>query len=303
MDASDFLRYFLPAVKAWLEGDSPYAIPGVYNPPWAWWMLTPLASYAPTTAFGGWAVLSVAALLVAVTLIRRPAPWELLLLVLAPVTLVHLAMGQWTIWLLLGVALLQQRRSDIQGAGLLLLALKPHLGWPFLLASRPRAWPIPLGAIVLSLLVQPRWMLDFLASLRAEPPIGYANLILLRSLMLGPPFLVALGVGVLSVTLWAAWRYRAERRWLLAMLCCVAPLLTPYHRLYDNILLFYPILLLTKQRSAWILVLPLLWLSALLVSASWAVFVDWIPCIVLLAVLVRRLPTDRGAQFSAAAMQ
>lgn len=307
MSVSDFWQYFYPATRAWLAGGNPYALEGVYNPPWAWWLLGPLAGWGPQRGWWAWAILTLGATLLALLLIRRPRPGALLLLLLAPATLVHLAMGQWALWGLLGVALLQGRRPALQGAGLFLLSLKPHLGWPFLALAAPQAWAIPAGAVALSLLQQPRWPLDFLASLLAEPPVGYRRLIVARSLALGAPFLLALALLAALLALWAIWRYRPARPWRLALLCCATLFLTPYHRLYDNVILFYPILLLTERQPwAWLLAVALVWMPLLLVVWPWAVFVDWLAPLVLLLALVGELrrgaaavrplgPTVRGA--------
>ncbi len=290
MSASDFYRYFYPAARAWLSGGSPYALEGVYNPLWAWWVLGPLAAWPLDAAWWGWMLLAVALLLLSLLLLRRPHPLALLALLLSPAALVHLAMGQWAVWALLGVLLLQRRQPMVQGAGLFLLSLKPHLGWPFLLLTAPRAWPLPLAALLLSLLVQPRWVPEFLAGLQAEPPVGYQNLLLARSLTLGTPFLVALALAAVGMVLWAIVHFRPDRRWQLALLCCVVLFLTPYHRVYDNVLLFHPILLLTEKHPwAWLPIVGLLWLPLLLIVYPWAVFVDWLPPFVVLLMLLRAI--------------
>lgn len=290
MEVSDFNRFFLPATQQWLWGESPYIGMGVYNPPWAWWLIGPVGYLPDTVAWWVWTLLSFGILLGALLLVRRPHPLLLLALLLTPPTLVHLSMGQWAIWLLLGAVLLERKQPLLQGSGLFLLALKPNLGWPFLLMSRPRSWLLPIGALLLSLLLLPRWPVDVWVSLRTEPPIGYANLLLLRSLLLGPLFLLLLAAGLTAFALYVAWRTKPGRRGLIAMLCCLALFYGSYHRVYDSVLLFQPILVLTERDpQAWLVILPLLWLPVLLVVFPWAVFIDWIVPLVILLMLGRSL--------------
>ncbi|MBA3532343.1 MAG: hypothetical protein H0T73_10520 [Ardenticatenales bacterium] len=288
MDVSDFINYFYPAAQAWLRGDNPYTLKGVYNPLWAWWMLGPLAVWPASVAWWLWILFSLGAFIGALLLVRqRPHPLVLLALLLAPATLVHLVMGQWMIWMLVGVVLLGHPAKAVQGSGLFLLSLKPHLGWPFLLLTHPRAWPIPIAAALLSLLMRPRWPLDFLQSLQAEPPVGYEQFLIARSLTLGMPFLIALALFLTGLVLWSLWRFRPARNWQLALLCCLALFYSPYHRLYDNVLLYYPILLLTEEdRWAWLLIVVLLWLPMILIALPWALFVDWLVPLIVLLLLV-----------------
>lgn len=296
MEVSDFYRFFYPAVQAWLRGVSPYSVEGAYNPPWAWWVLGPVAAWPHSEAWWMWTVMAVAVFLGALLLIRRPHGLVLVALGLAPATLVHLSMGQWVFWLLLGVALLESRKPSVQGVGLLLLALKPHLGWPFLLATRPRAWPIPIGALLLSLLLDPRWPLNFVNGIRATPPIEYDGMLAARSLGFGTPFLVGLAIVAIGVAGWAWMRLEPERRWQLALLCSVALIITPYQRLYDNVLLYYPIMVLTEKRSwAWGPLVALLWLPVGVLGLNpRAVWVDWLLPLVVLVGLVAALAHERG---------
>lgn len=292
MTTSDFYQYFYPAAYRWLLGVTPYH-QGIYNPLWAWWLMGPLAAWPVEVAYFMWMLLSVGVLLLTLALIRRPHPLIVLGLLLTPAALVHGAMGQWTVWLLLGVWLLQSRDANVQGTGLLLLLIKPHLGWPLVLMTRPRAWLIPLLATLLSLLVRPQWPIEALAALRNTPPVGYQILAIARPLTLGTPFLVALAVVAILLAAGALYRYRPSRRWQLALLCAVAPLLSPYSRLYDNVLLFYPILILTENRpGAWLPLVVLLWLPLILLVEPWAIFVDWLLPLVLLLLLVRALAYD-----------
>jgi hypothetical protein len=303
VEVSDFFRFFYPAAQEWLAGRTPYQVEGAYNPLWAWWILTPVAAWPAAQAWWLWATLSVGLFLTALLLVRRPHPLAIAALALTPASLVHLSMGQWTLWLLLGVALLQSRRAGVQGVGLLLLSLKPHLGWPFLLVTRPRAWFLLFAAALLSLLAQPRWMLDFVRGLRATPPIGYEQMVDARALGLGTPFLVGLAMVTAFGAALAWMRWRPDHRWTLAILCCVVLVITPYQRLYDNVLLFYPILLLTEQRSwAWYPLVVLLWLPVpvLAVNLS-AVWIDWLlPIAVLIGIIVRlaKAPVTPQAPYS-----
>lgn len=295
MISSDAFNFFFPAVQRWLAGLNPYD--AVYNPLWAWWIMTPAGAWSAATGYWIWMGAQVLVLLAALLGTRRAHPFEVAALLLAPAALVHLVMGQWALFLLLGVVLLQSDRPLVRGVGLLLLATKPNLGWPFLLLTRSRDWPVPAGMAALSLLLRPRWPLEALDAFLTTPPVAYDGLLYARSLGMGTPFLLGLGLGSAVLILWAARRHRPPRAWMLALLCCGALLWSPYHRLYDNVLLFFPILLLTRERpAAWLPILGLLWLPLLLPRYPWAVFVDWLPPVVLLLLLLRALPSPLSSR-------
>jgi hypothetical protein len=117
----DWADYFLPATQSFIEARSPYDIPGVYNPPWAFLFLTPLVLLDPNL---GAAILSVAMFFSLVYVSHRLGmrKWEILALTsLPPVFFINLTNPNLDWLAALGFILPPQ-------IGLFFVLIKPQIG-------------------------------------------------------------------------------------------------------------------------------------------------------------------------------
>jgi len=113
------------------------------NPPWAIPFILPLAVFSYRIAFAVWTLLSVVVLIGCTHAIwrrlsSRDRPTPLLLTLLFGPAIVQLMLGQWTILVLLGVAVfliaVDRGQDWIAGASLVLVLAKPHVALLLLLA-------------------------------------------------------------------------------------------------------------------------------------------------------------------------
>lgn len=218
---NDWDTYFLPAVRAFLDGRSPYSVEGFFNPPWLVFLLAPLAWVSPGVA----TLLPALALLLAAR--RRRKPW---LILIVGLSFPFLAVSVYANvdWLpMLGLAyggaagpLLVTVKP--QAAGLVIVPFFRQLGWrPF----------VPLiAAATIGFLLWPGWPMDMLAGgrLSAEG----------RNLSLFP---YSIPLGALALVL--AWR-SGSLLW-----GCVASLsFAPYFYIHSLL----PLLFAMADRKWWL---------------------------------------------------
>lgn len=221
---NDWDTFFVPAVRAFLEGQSPYSVEGFFNPPWLVFLLTPLAWAPPGLAM----LFPSLALLLAAH--RRRKPW---LIPIVGLSFPFLAASVYANidWLpMLGLAY-------GGAAGPLLVTVKPQAAGLAVIAFFRRQGAralLPLAAAVaLGFILWPGWPADMLAGdiLSAEG----------RNLSLFP---YTLPLGIAAV--WLAWR-RGSLLW-----GCVASLsLAPYYYIHSLL----PLLFILANRKWWLGVL------------------------------------------------
>ncbi|MHB1357602.1 MAG: glycosyltransferase family 87 protein, partial [Anaerolineae bacterium] len=211
----------------------------MWNPPWTLALVLPLLALPFGLAAGLWLALNcVLVLLCAAVLWRLMAPqgdrryWLAMLLVIAYIpTLQTLKIGQISLWLLVGITgflvSIRTQRDYLAGALLVLLIIKPHIGFLFLLAiawwvMRERRWRVLLGgaaALVavcaVVVLISPAVLEQYLRA-AAGPPLYW------RSTTLGTWLRVVFGSeqhwlqflpSVVGILLFAAWALRHKGEW------------------------------------------------------------------------------------------
>jgi hypothetical protein len=179
----DFRAFFYPAVWA----DGPYAVPGVYNPPWTFAILAPVALFPLEQAEAIHFAVSLFAIAFVLRRLDVPLAGAAGFVCSLPVVL-SLCYGQLE-WLVLAALLLPARW------GILLALIKPQVGiglvvWWLVEAHRERhLWRTvePLVACLACAFIVWRWPMQLLA-----PPHTIANATFW-------PWLVPVGV-------WAFWR-------------------------------------------------------------------------------------------------
>ena len=229
------------------------------------------------------------------------APWRILS---APAAILFipafglLMVGQYSAPILLGAVLFvlaaRAQRSFWMAAGLLLLTLKPHIGfllflagfgwllWQKTAATRRAAWTSLLGGLLLAaagFLADPAWPLTYLGSLaryRDLPGVDSCGLcaslsVTLIRLAFGQSSLLlaaglSAGLALLAGGLiWARYRmYMKDAGFLMAVAASLTLLIDPYLLNYDYVLLLLPLFWLARPgRLTW-LVLPVYLLPWLL---------------------------------------
>lgn len=132
------------------------------NPPWALALALPLRLISYRIAFALWTMMSVVAMIACARafwkLFGSPESLGAILLpILFGPTIVLLIVGQWSVVVLVGVALfvfsIERQRILFAGAALLLVVGKPHVVLLFLIAVllwvlRARKWAVLAGAVI-----------------------------------------------------------------------------------------------------------------------------------------------------------
>lgn len=254
-------------------------------PPWYYVFFLPLGALDILTSARVWALLNIAMLGVALTLLTerltryRRAALIVLWAVFTPV-IGHLVVGQQTILLLTGLALLlnglERQSSPATTIGLVLLSFKPHLGIPVAAASLVwvlwRNSPLAVSTLVrllaagillalLSLLLDSHSLVDYPESLQRLSALSLNQacdtcsslpITLQRILPAGESpslwssrFLISLVLAVLfAIPLFVT---RLPARTFLAGSVCVTLLCAPYIRNYDYVLLLFPLTALMEE--------------------------------------------------------
>lgn len=232
------------------------------NPPWAMFLVAPLAFANPLVGLFFWTLASVGCVLVFTRLLRVQSRERAFAFVFAP-AISCIILGQSSAFLLLGFALfmyLQERHPFLSGAALLLVAIKPHLFlvfWAVLLADciyRRRLLILAGGAAALTaatafaMTLDPRIWPQYVAMVRVSPIkhdfFPTASMLFRMLLHRGGDWLLfvpsALGI------VWGLWYYkRNHQAWdwrvhgMLLLLVTVA--VSPYGWLADSIVLLPPI--------------------------------------------------------------
>ena len=292
------------------EGVDParVSLPPFAYPPWMAGLTLPLGLVGRHLAYATWLVANLWMALGAVwafTADRTPRERVLLSLVgLLYVPLLGvLSIGQFTLPAVLGagVALVAVRRGRPAwfAVGVLLLLFKPHLGLgaglAALLATRAGALGTGravqagvaalVGCLALGTLVEPSWFRDWPDSLRRFGAFLDGSCDTCASLPYavtgggGPP---ALAVGAAAAALLGGVAWRLRSRWwgdlarTLALGAAVTPLVLPYARNYDYVILLPGLLWLARPGwtgvlalAAWALPTLALGLDAAVATSLW----------------------------------
>lgn len=227
------------------------------NPPWALFLIAPLAFFSAPVAAFLWLVTLIGSALLSIRLLRDETGKPPLVVYLFAPILGCANAGQTSIFLLLGIALFfryQEKWPFWAGAALLLPAMKPHLFlllWPVLLVHcwRTKEFRILAGlaaamtaATAIALLFDPHVWAHYLAAMRAEHIEGqYLPNIpcSLRALMPGHPVWVQgvpelLGLLLTARFYWRrrnVWNWRRDGAQLLAISAAVSPYSWPFDQL------------------------------------------------------------------------
>lgn len=245
----DWGLHFYPATVRFLTRQDPYAVPGVYNPPWLFLSLAPLAPFPERLA---WVLLALGTMALTVATARLFGEKRLSGLVLAatsPYLLTTMLQGQVDGVALAGlfVAAIWWDRgggAGWMGAALLLLTAKPQAALLALavvllhLFSGPRRrWAIAAlvagaGVLLSSAWAGWDWPWRILQNLRTLPPLPLPRVdawIVLNSAGLAHPEWVLLPAagGILAVLAWTFHREGWSQR-LLALAVVGGLLVTPY---------------------------------------------------------------------------
>jgi hypothetical protein len=286
--AKDYISYW-SAAKLLVHHADPYSYGRVFalekaqgdlanrpiimrNPPWAMFLVVPLAFGGPLAGLLLWTLAAVGCVLLSAHLLNVPSKDRALAFVFAP-ALASISAGQSSPFLLLGFALflhLHRNRPFLAGASLLLVAIKPHLFlvfWAVLLVDciyRRTLLIIAGGAAALAAATAFSMCLDlhiwaqYLAMLRAS---GLDHEFFPTASMLFRLLIKARAVWLLFLpsacaVLWALWYYARRRQmwnWnthgMLLMLVTVV--VSPYGWFTDSIVLLPSILFaLSSQKKS-----------------------------------------------------
>jgi hypothetical protein len=243
----DWIRYFWPATRALLAGQSPYSVEGFYNPPWA---LLPLIPFTVLPAEISAAVLATISLLCFAFAAHKmgASPIVLALFVFSPHVLKTSLNGNNDALVALGLVLPPQ-------IGLFLVLLKPQIGWPVALFWLWQAWKAgrlrevgrvfaPVGAaFIASFLLYGFWPLHTLGTIGRDWNISSF------------PFLIPFGLAIL---------YHALKTESVNLALLSAPTLTPY---FSFISLPVPLLGLLSHRTEAIAAILGLWLVQIITGS------------------------------------
>ncbi|MBI2886555.1 MAG: DUF2029 domain-containing protein [Chloroflexi bacterium] len=193
----DYYHWYWPLPRLWLAGQTRLydeASRQFFSPPWALWMLTPLALLDIRWGMAGLTLVSAAIVGSIAYAVAREAgaarPWLIALLAtVCPYSLELLFVGTLDAWSLLGIYLgylaIRRRSPWLLGAGLLLTPIRPQdavitlpalllgsRGWPARRLARAAA--LPGGVFLASLLTFGwDWPLRWWQSYVAQPPHPY----------------------------------------------------------------------------------------------------------------------------------
>lgn len=317
------LRMLHNLIAQWFDGVPFYEDRGGIHPPGVFLLLWPLYGWGSETS-ARW-VYALAAALAAAGLVRlllresRPArPWERALVAILVIgsypAAITIGNGQITFFVLLaaiGGVLVSLRQApgaarDALLTGLFLVALiKPNLTLPFFwVIAFTKGWVRPaalaiggyLFATVASVALHGATPADLPAMIAAWydrsdhglVSTGYGNVhAWLGSLGLKAWILPASGLIFALHGLWA-WRHRGADLWVLLGVAAIVARVWGYHRVYDDLLLIFPLIALLRlgrgeprDGGAWLLFLlgaaalaaPV---TPILSHASWALVAVWL---------------------------
>lgn len=253
-----------PASVLQLERAQGYAAPKplvMRNPPWALFLTIPLGWLSARAGLVLWSATLMGSIALFLRFFRVSAEDRIYAYCFAPV-LASLMAGQSSPFLLLGFVLFlrfHRERPLLGGAGLLLLAIKPHLFlivWPLLLADaiRTRNYRLIVGGVtavaaatLLAMCFDVHVLthyISYVRSARIEEEFIPAPAMFLRILVDRSARWIQLVPSCIAMG-WAAWfyiRHRQDWDWrrqgMLVML--VAVLVSPYAWMTDEIVLLPP---------------------------------------------------------------
>jgi hypothetical protein len=233
------------------------------NPPWATFLAVPLGLVAPLLGLFLWTLAAVGCILASVVLLKTLSKDRPFAFVFAP-GIAAILCGQSSPFLLLGFSLFlrfHRSRPFLAGAGLLLMAIKPHLFlvfWAVLLADCifRRRFLIPLGgatalaaASAFAMVFDPHIWQHYLAMLRSSALDNefFPTASMQFRLLVDPKAAWLLLVPSALASLWSLWYYARSRRgwdWRThgMVLMLVAVLFSPYGGFSDEIVLLPAIL-------------------------------------------------------------
>lgn len=249
------------------------------NPPWALFLVTPLAFLGPRVGQGLWIIALAACIIFSVHLLNPHSKDNALALLFVP-AIACFDSGQTSPFLLLGFALFlyfHQRRPYLAGAALLLMAIKPHLFlvfWTVLLAEAiyRRRFRIFAGfatalalATAFAMAIAPRIWPQYIAMMRASALEleTFPTASELFRLFISPNADWLLFVPSAVATLWGLWYYSQHRhQWDWAahgmLIMLVTILASPYGWFTDEVVLL-PCLIFAlnlpqrRKNAVWIL--------------------------------------------------
>lgn len=241
------------------------------NPPWALFLTVPLGWFDAPTAGLLWLIAVIAAGLGSLQLIvSRPQPIPLILIFFAPV-LICIETEQTSLFVLLGLMLfarLEAKRPFLAGLALILVMLKPHLLFVFLIilaleVMRKRQIALAAGFLAgfaaangIALAVRHQIWSEYFASMGQErmQDYFYPNVANLYRLFTGGTALWPLAIPAVVAIAWALryWgMHRAEWDWeaKLPLIAAVSVFVAPYSYPNDQVL-FWPAVLAAWTRAS-----------------------------------------------------
>ena len=279
MPFSDF-DVFWKAAQAILQGQDPYAIPGVYYPLPTFFVFLPLAALPLSIAHIVWSAIEA---VVFVAILRRRAP---LVILFMPVVLTFL-MGQ-TVMPLVGVFALL--RSGLHGGiALALLMLKPQLivfvapwlFWRWWKEDRRQivSFGLLLGTMIAAAFItQPDWANRWLtvSGVRVRAPIS-PSIWGVLSFLPTPWWMLSALLLTIGIVVWA-WR-RTDIDLVMAATMLVNPVLISY----DQTLFA----LMIEDTRAWIVLTLTSWLAFVLSALELNERASVVTTLVVIAILLR----------------
>lgn len=240
------------------------------NPPWALFLVLPLAWASPGTSGLVWMIAIIVCLLGSIHMMRPAGVSQipLAMLLFAP-SVICAGAEQTSIFTLLGLVLFlrwHERRPFAAGLALILAMLKPHLlvlFWVVLLLEvwRHRRWRILAGAATgllaanaLALAFDPHVWQDYIAAMGAEQ----LGSVFCPNISSGLRWLIARNaiwmealptLAGIVVAIWYWWRSRSSWKWSQqgTMIVAFSVLTAPYSWPFDQVL-FLPAMLSTLPR-------------------------------------------------------
>jgi len=242
------------------------------NPPWALVVIAPLRFVSLRVGLVLWTAGILFCMVLSFRLLHVPSSERLMAYIFAPVY-ACISSGQSSAFLLLGVVLFfvyAKRRSPIAGAGLALMALKPHLFlvlWPIVLIECIRNKSLRVLAVGFAILaavtalaygLAPHAWPQYIAMLHSSQLSGeflQTPSYLLRWLIAPSKLWLQLVPSAIAVVwaCWYYWRHRSKWDWLQHgyLVLLVSVIVSPYAWVTDEIVLLpLVIAVLVRQRTA-----------------------------------------------------
>jgi hypothetical protein len=235
-------HFFRPAVRAWLQGESPYGVTWFVNPPWTLFLLLPFAQGPLQLGYGLLFIFSFAAVVATVRSFGGRKPSVLSVLTAPPVTNL-LALGQIDAWVLIGLLVGRWAASRgtwiALGLAVALVTTKPQAGglaaalW--LLTLRWK-WERKVAALAVFLVV---WLVSCLSTGAWWPfEMDLLSYVHSQHMDISTPSLIR-GLGLprflypaLATSLLLLWTYEARKKGAtdrtLALSCLTGALCAPY---------------------------------------------------------------------------